>query len=121
MTPTARTLAWLRKAGFTVASVEKWIPQIRRRQDLFNFLDLVAMKEDATGLLGLQVTDGSNHSHRRTKILAEPNAKLWVQTGNRIWIVSWKKCGPRGKPKRWEPRCEKIELGMFPESLKGAG
>ncbi len=33
MTPTARSLALLRRSGYLAAVVEKWIPRINRRRD----------------------------------------------------------------------------------------
>ncbi len=116
MSPTQRTLAWLRSARFTAAVVEKWNPHAKLRQDLFGFIDIVAMHEGSPGLLGVQTTSGSGHSSRRAKILASPEARMWLNAENRIWIISWSKKGPRGKRKVWEPRIEPITLGMFQEA-----
>jgi hypothetical protein len=109
--PTQRTLELFRKNGWTVAIVERWNPHARVRQDLFGFIDLVVL--DATSIVGVQATSGTNHVARRKKILAEPRAKLWLQHGGLIWIVSWAKKGKRGKRKTWQYRMESIKLENF--------
>lgn len=40
MTPTARTLAFLRKRGLRSDVVERWIPHINQRKDLFGIIDI---------------------------------------------------------------------------------
>lgn len=107
MSPTKRTLAFLRAAGFVVGITEHWNSFIKQRKDLFGWCDLVAIKEGTTGILGVQTTSGSNHAARRTKILSIPAARLWVACGNRIWVMSWK------KTRKWEPWIEQIEIGEF--------
>ena len=42
-TPTARTLAAMRREGWTVQVVERWNPHARIRQDLFGWADLLAV------------------------------------------------------------------------------
>lgn len=116
MSPTARTLEWLRRAGYSAGVVEKWIPQMRRRVDLFGCIDIVAVGGGETGALGVQATSGSNHASRVAKILAIPEAEQWVEAGNRLWVMSWAKRGQRGKAKRWEPRIETVTIGMFEEA-----
>lgn len=117
--PTQRTLKFLRASGHTVAITEHWNKFAKIRQDLFGFLDLVAMHPDSQGLLGVQTTDGTHHSKRLEKILSIPAAELWLKTGNRLWVLSWAKRGPRGKVKRWEPRIEEVTIGMFVDSQGG--
>src|SRR5262249_19626176 len=106
------TLKLLRGMGHLCQVVEKWIPQTKRRLDLFDCIDIVSLDVDVPGCLGLQVTSGSNHSTRRAKALASPKARAWVQAGNRLVILSWSKKAN----KRWEPRWDKIEIGEFAEA-----
>lgn len=113
--PTQRSLKFLRAAGHTVAITEHWNHFTRRRHDLLGFIDLVALHPGQPGILGVQTTSGTCHSARREKVLGLPSAKLWLETGNRIWILSWSKRGARGKVKKWEPRIEELTLAHFPE------
>jgi len=103
MSPTARTLAWLRSQGYAVAVVEHWNAFARRRIDAFGYLDLIAVHRAHRGVLGVQATSGANVAHRVAKIASIPEARTWLAAGNRIWVVGWRKIGPRGKRKKWEP------------------
>ena len=62
--PTSRSLAHLRKLGFTVGITEKWNPYAHIRQDLFGCIDMVAIKKDVKGVLGIQTTSDTNIAHR---------------------------------------------------------
>lgn len=106
-TPTARTLRWLRKQGYTAGVVEKWIPQTRRRVDLFGFIDLIAIKEGET--VGVQATSTSNMAARFAKMRELEAMPLWLQAGNKLWIVGWSKKGKAGKRKLWTPSLRKLE------------
>lgn len=130
ISPTSRTLAELRKRGWTAQVVEQHLPfpkPFGTKRDLFGVIDIVAIVpatadpvdlpyRDAAGLagaiLGIQATSaltGGNHSARRTKILAEPRARAWVEAGGRLELWSWSKRGDRGKAKRWTLRVETYE------------
>lgn len=118
MTPNARTLAELRSRGWVAQSVEQTIPRTFVKRDLFGIIDLIALTPD--GILGIQVTSGANHAARRTKALAEPRLRAWLDAGGRFAIWSWSKRGPRGKRKRWELREERIVVEMFNVERKEA-
>ena len=70
MTPTQRSLKYLREQGYTVAIVERWNAFAKIRQDLFGFIDLLAIKPGET--LAVQTTASGvdrkstrlNSSHR---------------------------------------------------------
>jgi hypothetical protein len=111
VSPTARSLAFLRERGALPAVVERWNPGARVRQDLYGFLDLVAIPLDGTGLLGVQACVTDDQSKRLAKILAEPvaeRARRWLENGNRILVHGWAKRGPRGKRKLWT--CSETEI-----------
>lgn len=95
--PTQRSLALLREAGYRCAIVEKWIPQTKRRNDLFGFVDLLAIRDNET--LAVQTTSGSNVASRITKItedcadaLADVRAAGW-----RIEVHGWRKVKRNGR------------------------
>ena len=106
--PTQRSLALLRRRGYTVAIGEKWNPHARVRQDLFGFGDLLACGDGRIFLV--QCTSGDNHSKRRRKIQSAKEARRWLQSGGKILILSWAKQGPRGKRKLWIPREEWVVI-----------
>lgn len=101
--PTQRSLALLRKDGWTAGVVEKWNPHARIRQDLFGFVDIIAVKP-GKGILALQVTSGANLASRLAKIVAEPRAALWLRSGGLLEAHGWRLAGQRGKRKTWQVR-----------------
>ena len=102
--PTQRSLKLLRERGYTVQVVERWNSFAHIRQDLFGFIDLVAIRASERGVTAIQTTSGSNVAARMLKIRQEPRAGIWLAAGNRIVIHGWRKAGERGKVKRWECR-----------------
>lgn len=63
--------------------------------------------------IGVQATSGANHSTRRVKISGLPEAKLWLEAGNQLWVVSWTKKKTGVKRYTWEPRIESVNLSYF--------
>jgi hypothetical protein len=88
MTPTQRSLAYLRGEGYLVAIVEHWNPFARIRQDLFGFIDLLAIRRDET--LAVQVT-ASGVSSRVKKIEASPHLGRVREAGWRLHVHGWRK------------------------------
>ena len=110
--PTARTLEVLRDEGWIAAVVEHWNPHARCRQDLFGFIDVLAIWGPNT--LAVQATSGANHANRRAKLLSEklrPTVRGWLNGGTRsLEVWSWAKRGARGERKVWQCRKEPIRL-----------
>jgi carbonic anhydrase len=103
MTPTQRSLQKLRAAGYLVAVVEKWNPYAHCRQDLFGFIDLIAINGDET--LAVQTTSGDHVAERLEKIRNTPAATTWLESSTRKIVVhGWRKAGARGKRKLWQCR-----------------
>ena len=85
-----------------MAITEKWIPQARRRIDLFGIIDVLAIRDDE--ILGVQATTGPNAAARVTKALAEPRLERWLLAGGHFEVWGWRKVGARGKRKLWAVR-----------------
>ncbi len=101
--PTQRSLAKLRADGWLCAVTERWNPYAKIRQDLFNFIDLLAIRNDKT--LAVQTTSGANLAARVEKIKSTPAAALWLESPNRAIVVhGWVKQGARGERKVWKCR-----------------
>jgi len=101
--PTQRSLALLRKQGYSLFQVvERWVPQARRRIDLFGIIDVVAIHQERTGVLGIQATSLSNFAHRVRKASESVALPLWIDNGNQFEVWGWGKKGPRGKRKTWQ-------------------
>jgi len=108
--PTVRSLKKLRDEGYTCQVVEHFNSFVKIRQDLFNFIDIVAIRSDVPGVLGVQTTSRSNTSARVKKITDNPISKTWLSAGNKIEVHGWSKMGARGKVKHWN---------CFVEEMKG--
>jgi hypothetical protein len=81
-------LAYLRDEGYLVAIVEHWNPFARIRQDLFGFIDLLAIRRDET--LAVQVT-ASGVSSRVKKIEASPHLGRVREAGWKIHVHGHRK------------------------------
>jgi hypothetical protein len=114
--PTARTKKLLEAAGWEIAIVERYNSFVRRRFDLFEFADLLAIAypNPPVNIVAIQVTSGSHHAHRLGKILANPKALRFLRAGGSIWVISWRKRKPiPGSRQLWIPRTEIITEDMF--------
>ena len=88
--PTQRSLKHLRDQGYSVQVVEKWNPFAHIRQDLFGWIDLVAV-HPTLGILGVQTTTKENLNARLEK--AKGNAALlsWLLSGGKLHAHGWRK------------------------------
>lgn len=114
MTPSARALAEAKRRGWTAQVVEQTIriPGGRTfKRDLLGCIDIIALT--GAGILGIQVTSGSNSAARVAKILAEPRMKLWLEAGARLAVWSYSKRGAKGKRKVWALREVEVEAEAF--------
>ena len=104
MTPSARSLTWLRDHGFLAATVECWMPHISRRRDLFGFADLLAA-HPRDGLITLvQVTTADHVAHRLAKAKARPELAAWIRAGGRFEVHGWQR-----RAGRWELRRVEVQ------------
>jgi hypothetical protein len=108
MTPTARSMKWLRDRGWIVARVEQRliIPDAPYpiTRDAFGFGDLLAAHR-LGGIVLIQATDLTSITKRAEKILRDPkvatNAACWLRAGGTIMLHGWGKRGPKDR-KRWK-------------------
>jgi hypothetical protein len=87
-TPTQRSLAHLREQGYLVAIVEHWNPHARIRQDLFGWIDLLAIRDGET--LAVQTT-ASAVAARVKKITEAASLPVVRKAGWRILVHGWRK------------------------------
>lgn len=88
VTPTQRSLAYLRKRGWRVAITEHWNPFARVRQDLFGFIDLMAVHPERKAM-GIQTTTTNNLQARINKALALPSCRDCLRGGLRLEFHGW--------------------------------
>ncbi len=99
--PFVKAKARLELLGYRVGKTENWNSFAKIRQDLFNCIDLIAMRHGEP-LLAIQVTSNTNVSGRMAK--AHDIAHEWVSTGSRFEVWGYK---PKGK----EPPRVMVMLG----------
>ena len=88
LSPTQRSLAYLREQGYLVAIVERWNPHARIRQDLWGWCDLLAIRKSE--VLAVQVTASAVSD--RIKKIQESETVAWVRdAGIRIEVHGWRK------------------------------
>jgi len=104
MSPTARTLALLRKRGLHAFVVERWIPQARKRIDVAGIGDILCFGQ-SFGIALVQCTTASNLSsriHKFNSLLVENSAlESWFRSGGRVLFYGWSMRGKRGERKLW--------------------
>lgn len=106
--PLERSLAELEKQGYQVWKVEQPASMWTPTRDLFNCIDLVAIRSDRSGVLGIQVCgpDVMPHVHKimegetkqklkkgqlvTVEIPPNPYLKTWLEAGNPFFIWSWR-------------------------------
>lgn len=116
MSPTQRSLAHLRDTGWSPWVVERWIPQARKRLDLWHFGDIIAQKLGERPTI-IQTTSGAHVAARVAKIREDPyaseQARIWLASGGRIVVHGWRKVKVKrgGSAMRWQLREVEIVMG----------
>lgn len=97
MSPTQRSLKYLRDLGYHVEIVEHFNYWTKRRHDLWQFADLLAIRKGE--VLAVQVTSGSNISARVQKIADSEIAPKVRDAGIAIQVHGWRKLKDGWQPK----------------------
>lgn len=87
--PTQRSLKIMRERGFVCEITERWNPFAKIRQDLFNFVDILCVKDGIT--VAVQTTSYGNISARIKKIEALETYPIVRSAGWVILVQGWKK------------------------------
>lgn len=106
MTPTARTLAALRAAGWTADKVER--REGPNSHDLFGFWDVLAIRDGQ--VLAVQATSYPNVAARLRKIESDELAEALAECRKAGWqleVWGWRKPEP---PKRRTWDCRKVDV-----------
>ena len=107
----AKTKNYLRSLGYSlVEKTETWNSFAYRHNDLFGFIDFLAVSPEH-GTLAVQVTTASNRYARKKKILEHRDTVVLLQrAGWRVAVLSWKKKG-----RSWIPDLLEISHEMLSE------
>lgn len=88
MTPTQRSLIYLREQGYLCEVVEKWNSFTKTRKDLWGWCDILAIREGE--ILAVQVT-AAGVSSRIKKIMESETLPIVRKAGVRIEVHGWRK------------------------------
>lgn len=117
--PTTRSLQELRKEGYTAQVVEHFNLFAKVRVDLFKVIDIVAVREDIDGVLGIQACITGDILKRTKKALETPELLVWLKAGNKFEVWGWAIRGARGKRKKYQLKVKTLTLSDF-SSTKGS-
>lgn len=113
MTPTARTLNALRKLGYLAESVERFIPAVRRKRDLFGVGDVLAFHVRDRHALIVQCTSLAHVGDRLARIKARAELPLLLRAGVRVQCWGWFKRNGRWDAKKVEVNGEGLAVSVL--------
>lgn len=97
--------------------VERFNPHVGPkgiRQDLFGFIDIIAVEPETVGCIGVQACAGSGAAAHLHKIVKDnlDRACRWLMAHNRIQVWAWRKVKKKrgGKLMIWKPRIVTVTL-----------
>ena len=110
-----RTIRALKQQGYLCGMVERFNPHAGPfgiRQDLFGFIDLIAIKP--IGICAVQAC-GSDFKAHDIKIRDIEEAHEWLKAGGSIELWGWRKIKKvrGGKQMVWKPRIKVYTLEDF--------
>ena len=73
-----------------VDTVERWVPKINIRRDLFGFGDLLAVSPSKRRFLIVQVTTWPNVGARLKKAKGLSNLTIWLEAGGEFEVHGWR-------------------------------
>ena len=88
MTPTQRSLEYLRAEGYLCEVVEKWNSFTKTRKDLWGWCDILAIRENE--ILAVQVT-AAGVSSRIKKIMESDTLPIVRKAGIRVEVHGFRK------------------------------
>lgn len=94
LSPTQLSLRWLRDNGYIAEVTEHWNPHARIRNDLFGFVDVLAIRDTET--LAVQTTSAANVPARVRKIRESDLYPKVLAAGWQVRVHGWAK-----KSGRW--------------------
>ena len=110
MTPSQRSRAYLRSQGYACGSVERFVragPKGGFRRDLFNIIDVIAIRPGE--IMGVQSTGTDFAGHLRKLTIDERDSTIsWLRSGGALRLIGWRKL-----KSGWAPRIKDFNLSEF--------
>jgi hypothetical protein len=108
MTPTARTLDYLRRAGYLADVVERFLPAVNRKRDCFGVGDVLAVHPAGRAVLLVQATTGDHVADRLRRIQARPETPGLLKAGVGVEVWGWSLRAGRWTVRRVAVRVEDL-------------
>lgn len=101
--PTARTLAMLRRSGYAADVVERWIPMAQAagddrpgiKRDFLGFADVLGVRRGVTGVLAVQATTKAHIPDRLRRVKSRAELRTWLAAGNAFEVWGWHRLAGR--------------------------
>lgn len=88
MSPTQKTLKFLRGLGYRAEVTEKWNQWAKIRQDLYGFIDIVGVSEKGN-VIAVQCTTKGNVAARKKKVESIPEARFLTLGNVSVYVIGW--------------------------------
>ena len=121
VSPTARSLACLRRQGYLAAPVERRIAQAGKKLDLFGVGDVLAVHPRDRVFLMVQATSLPHVGDRLERCRARPELAVWLQAGGAFEVWGWALRDGRWEAKRVAVQAEDLEPVVLQCPAAGAG
>jgi len=89
MSPTSRTLEYLRRQGFLATVVETFNHHVNRKRDLFGIGDVLAVHPVDRVVLIVQTTTKGHVADRLARCVARPELATWLRSGAMFECHGW--------------------------------
>lgn len=104
-TPSQRTIALMKKEGYMTAVAEKFNTFAKVRQDMYKWIDIMAIHSEKREIVGIQTTTASNLAARVAKAVAKREFKTWLLAGGVAEFHGWElKNNDKKTKKTWQCR-----------------
>lgn len=89
MSPTQKSLKYLRQNFYQAIVVEKWNAHAKIRQDLWGADILACRRVPNMEILLVQTTTKANLAARQKKVRANPDVSGWLDSGGKFVLHGW--------------------------------
>lgn len=114
--PAKRSLNFLRETGHHAQVVERWNQFAKVRQDLFGWIDVVAVDPKKPGILGVQTTTTAHQAERLQKGRGNGALIAWLLSGGRLAVHGWRK----NTSNRWVVTVHEVTMADLVEEVANA-
>jgi hypothetical protein len=117
----SKSLPWLKAQGWQVGKVgDHWNAFAPRGdgqkgilQDLWGFADALICRPGTREIALVNWCAADRRADHRRTLLSSDKAIRWLESGGKLFILSWRVGGPRGERKRWTPDLEEVTVQDF--------